>query len=94
MSTGKHTPGPWRVGRHLGARSDVRLIHKDAGDKGQGIPIIEGVVSLEDARLIAAAPELLSALERLLMIADVCDAAELGALKQARAAIAKAEGQS
>ena len=45
-----------------------------------------------NARMMAAAPELLDALDRLLMSADVRDAADAGALKQARAAIANATG--
>lgn len=44
-------------------------------------------------RLLDAAPYLLGALQRLLNDRDVCDAAEKGALTQARAAIAKAEGR-
>ncbi len=48
----------------------------------------------EEAQLIAAAPELLAALERLLNSGDVRDAADAGALKQARAAIAKAVGSA
>lgn len=44
-------------------------------------------------RLHDAAPDLLEALQRLLNDGEVRDAAEKGALAQARAAIAKAEGR-
>jgi hypothetical protein len=47
-----------------------------------------------EALLIAAAPDLLEALDRLLQSGDVRDAADAGALKQARAAIAKAVGSA
>lgn len=53
-----------------------------------------GVLMNPDALLIAAAPDLLEALELLMMSGDVRDAAEAGALKQARAAIAKAVGSA
>lgn len=91
----KHTPGPWSVGRHIGSRSDVRLIHKDAGDKGRGIPIIEVVVSIDDARLIAAAPDLLESLQSVVSWMDAPDESAFSdsALSKARAAIAKATGE-
>jgi hypothetical protein len=59
------TPGPWKVGRNLGSRTEVRVIHHDAGDAGQGSPVIEGAVSPDDAKLIAAAPSMYAELKRL-----------------------------
>ena len=101
MSTHKHTPGPWKFGKELTARSVEWLVSFDAGSKGRGIAIAEtcaGSGNEEfDARLIAAAPELLAALETAYMALigylpahrnDVTDAA-IGA---ARAAITKATG--
>ena len=99
----KHTPGPWKIEVELGSRHYEFLIAKDAGDRGRGIAIAEtraGSGSERDnARLIAAAPELLAALETAYMALigylpahrnDVTDAA-IGA---ARAAITKATGDA
>lgn len=65
----KHTPGPWKFDKELTSRSGEWLIAMDAGDKGRGIAIAETRVAtgaeLANARLIAAAPELLEALQRL-----------------------------
>ena len=84
-----HTPGPWFVTTQddyptgevsadpMGVRHIVTTYCDDAK---------------ANARLIAAAPELLAALGRLLESGDVLDAADAGALKQARAAIARATG--
>lgn len=66
--TVKHTPGPWRLGNGT-------AVVADAGGPGTwddadnvrfyGGPLIcESVRSIETARLIAAAPDLLAALER------------------------------
>lgn len=87
-----HTPGPWlvlrdpEVGGPLVATEDVAIAD---------VMEMEGGMSEANARLIAAAPDLLAALKA--MFADACDcgpdvhcrACELGLR-----AIAKAEGQS
>lgn len=56
----KHTPGPWKFGKELTARSGEWLVSFDAGSKGRGIAIAEtraGSGSEEaNARLIAASP--------------------------------------
>ena len=87
----KHTPGPWT------------FVHEGGIDGGYFIDAKEDVVVLPrgrlneaDARLIAAAPDLLAALKRM-EIADRKQAAgEIydysNAVLEARAAIAKAEG--
>jgi hypothetical protein len=97
----KHTPGPWQV-------SGVRQRGGDwyghpVGPDGFNIALVaysdrkpgEHVTSLADARLIAAAPDLLEALQT---ITDCAEAGSLGVgmdlwVKHARAAIAKAEGR-
>ena len=91
-----HTPGPWKMGRtdlasyttndNTGECERVMYVYRD---QGQDRIAIFGDNVVEDARLIAAAPELLAALEAI--VAYDC---RLGAglLPQARAAIAKARG--
>ena len=55
-----HTPGPWKFGKELTARSGEWLVSFDAGSKGRGIAIAEtraGSGNEEaNARLIAASP--------------------------------------
>jgi hypothetical protein len=83
-----HTPGPWGVSKH-----GTPEAHPQFGVYAEGCNdhvIVKGDAAAADARLIAAAPELLAA----------CEAAEphirgqgsAGALTQLRAAIAKAQG--
>lgn len=104
MSTHKHTPGPWKFGKELGARNGEWLVSFDAGSKWRGIAIAEtrtGPGSEEaNARLIAAAPELLEACQAMIEWDDrekdhavdfnarmvLCEQA----FTKARAAIAKA----
>lgn len=90
MSEAKHTPGPWRGDCEIIGNS--RVVATTAWCSG---------FKEEDeanARLIAAAPDLLAALKRI--TAGLSDAEDLRALikgdevKQARAAIAKAEPRS
>ena len=91
----KHTPGPWRI-------EGGRLSEKEiAGANGHNVidlkyPATE--VSMADAALIAAAPELLEALRvayRSLGVAAIRDDADrrASALDVIRAAILKAEGR-
>ena len=94
----KHTPGPWHVVCHtsedgrIGPGDDWTVYgrnttHAIAFEGGHN-PHAEA-----DARLISAAPDLLEALIRLMgKTSDLQDA--LDAAKQARAAIAKATGET
>jgi len=97
----KHTPGPWTLvdgGRHWNNPIiDNYRIHTVPTDKGFDITtgnygelLVEHIYEEADARLIAAAPELLEALKGVIRVADRATV-EFDA---ARAAIAKAEGQS
>jgi hypothetical protein len=94
MAEQKHTPGPW----HCDGGVQVRT--------GQFLAICEAMASPNrsidaaraNARLIAAAPELLEALRLFVSVCDTAPPTELmasigSACKQARAAIAKAEGK-
>lgn len=79
------TPGPWHVDTYCGKRAVLD------GDSGV---IAERVPNEADARLIAAAPELLAALREI----DALDDSVVGlnrieyARSVARAALAKVEG--
>ena len=80
MSNSKHTPGPWlRMGRSIGV---------GAGEIATVWELLDGR-AIANARLIAAAPDLLDALVMML------DAYEIPAVRdRARAAIAKATGDT
>lgn len=101
MSAARHTPGPW-------------LVFKPKGKSSRGIgPSVELIVAratpsfyegvhhaASNANLIAAAPDLLEALKRILQERSVCSSLKCQdkghsltcRFTQARAAIAKAEG--
>lgn len=96
MAEAKHTPGPWQ------AQREGELARLFGGPDGRFVARVEGA-SAADARLIAAAPELLEALQAFMALdrtfSTICDAhleeeaakRPLGrAVKLARAAIAKA----
>lgn len=88
MSKQSYTPGPWQW-------SNGRLLHNVPGEYSDTILDIQDKVwrpTEEDARLIAAAPELLEALEACVarITNEVADAEFLDEVDQARAAIAKA----
>lgn len=100
----KHTPGPWRVGTPgpnglytVGTRQGLMtaMVAHSANH------LAECEQTIADARLIAAAPELLDALQNILMhigkgrendVDWVCEPIHSDEIKAARAAIAKATG--
>jgi hypothetical protein len=63
-----HTPGPWKLGQYLGSLRQF-VIHMDVGDKGRGSDVaftstaFGNDETIANARLIAAAPDLLEALQ-------------------------------
>jgi hypothetical protein len=85
-----YTPGPWE------ARPDPNACSPDdwcVGISAQNIDNV-AVCSECDARLIAAAPELLAALRHIEGVAMAGEPRDLpGIVQTARAAIAKAEGK-
>lgn len=93
----KHTPGPWTVapGRDKTHPHNVESRSPDC----EGFDLARCVL-IDDARLIAAAPDLLAALQYALERFECIpkDRDEYGIFKgaadMARAAIAKAEGQA
>lgn len=94
-----HTPGPWIVGEHRGVWVGP-VIRAEGGHKGIAFVVGE---SDANARLIAAAPELLATLH---IAADALDYAQAQVdsendahnlrvrLVQVKRVIAKAEGRS
>jgi hypothetical protein len=97
--TTQHTPGPWRVGD---AAHTIFGPKQADGSLAVTIASVAGNARVEDyranARLIAAAPDLLAALKAVSAIAEhgpsVVDALGFQNVRAIRAAIAKAEGRS
>lgn len=82
MDNSKHTPGPWKVG------------HTSSGQYQITPNAMSAVERCANARLIAAAPELLAALELLVSETSYYDGwKEKIVVKNARAALANATGQ-
>ena len=107
MRETKHTPGPWRISGESATtvQADYRAINSEGGvliARALGYPN-SGYFPSDDeaaanARLIAAAPELLEALEALRDNVGTCicydeSAREFNAWEMAKAAIAKAKGE-
>ena len=91
MSAPTHTPGPWEAcepGDYGDYHGQCVVILGD--DKRVAVVLGEDEEAVANARLIAAAPHLLGALQELLG----CDKTQtsIGAVMRARAAIAKATG--
>jgi hypothetical protein len=104
--TTQHTPGPWNYiqrgtqvwGRSVGGCQLQESDHLIADIRGWGhIQYLPNGADVQDAngRLIAAAPDLLEALKEMLdNHEDACTGYGEGAADKARAAIAKATGES
>ena len=112
MSGGKHTPYDWRIEVHDDRRGATIFALRDsvwlgkpslenrwqAQVTGDGKHITPSEEVLAVARMMWAAPDLLSALKALLELLEpletlgLLDVSELAKFNAARAAIAKAEG--
>ena len=89
----KHTPGPWRYWAcKVDSRANPPMYDyaQFANPNGHVFRAPLRYMREEDARLIAAAPDLLVALQRALNVLDATGAQDEATA--ARAAIAKAEG--
>lgn len=88
----KHTPGPWRYWTQRRPESEDTCTFRNL-DGAEILRAVTVTLTESDARLIAAAPELLAALEELVnaYIGDVT-ATRAPEVIAARAAIAKATG--
>lgn len=96
MTQFKGTPGPWRVntiGEHW---NNPALVHLEVTFGTDGECICDTVYRREDADLIAAAPELLEALQRMLRAGQKQNWNERyeSEMLLARAAINKATGET
>jgi hypothetical protein len=93
----KHTPGPWSVGPWFDNYGEPEIIIEHKADAGNLVIAVAlgGLVGQEaNARLIAAAPDLLEALNAMLTHMGMDeDEWNKPTFDQARAAIAKAIGE-
>jgi len=91
----KHTPGPWSFAMPREDGNYVKIYLHGLGrpDKIKGEDSLAGYCGEANGRLIAAAPDLLEALDDLLAQVEK-DAPEWLSLNQARSAIAKAKGET
>jgi len=88
-----HTPGPWRWSTYHGGVTTATVSRDGCVSAIADIPAHHGGVSREaNARLIAAAPDLLNALHLLAAHTHPRTLDDHAAINIARAAIAKAEG--
>ncbi|TIS78005.1 MAG: hypothetical protein E5W94_11455 [Mesorhizobium sp.] len=92
MMTPKHTPGPWEAGSERGYAelNGVQIRDRVGLVLAVAIGDVPELDSKANARLIAAAPELLAALKAVVRVAD----RNTDEFDLARAAIANAEDAS
>ena len=95
----KHTPGPWHVANNVAARRNRGALETiiEMGPFGAFVVADASTSASANARLIAAAPDLLEAAKRMLYHFGILEdnpglhPEAVGASKQLRAAITKAE---
>jgi hypothetical protein len=87
MMTTNHTPGPWRCTQAARANAQILIEAVDGSEVCRQPADAEGRAN---ARLIAAAPDLLAALQS---IYDACDQSDVYFSNIARTAIARAKGE-
>ncbi len=95
-----HTPGPWKVSNHSGADNEIDIEQESAGwflrlSPGYEFTAFDDPELVEkefkaNARLIAAAPELLEACEEFVRKVECGEARSKRSYKQMTAAILKA----
>jgi len=92
-----YTPGPWKVVEHTPESASVR-IDEDCLISGAYLGGESDTLTVANARLIAAAPELLEsakdALESLKRLPNTEGAYRITVIQELQAAIAKAEGRN
>ena len=90
----KHTPGPWKANLYLGGAYAINRMAPN-GERLGRIAVVDGMIETKaNARLIAAAPDLLEAAKNLLAMTEgqtIFNYME-PQLEAVRAAIAKAGG--
>ena len=94
----KHTPGPWKLelgrdGAPRGLRGPAEVEHRNIVN-WNGFSSPTKPASMANARLIAAAPELLEALLLMIRLHELSDSPEGDITRIARSAIAKARGEA
>ena len=103
MSIRLHTPGPWTVDYtddHLRLYAgDLLIVEVNGSTEHIKVRGLDEETTEANARLIAAAPDLLAALERILARVETLNlfterGEEAKVVEQARAAIGKATGRS
>lgn len=91
MTNTNHTPGPWSYGRSV---SYIKAANGEVIGQYYGLGADRKTEHFANARLIAAAPELLEALKiaNSILITEARDSIYNAGKSKIRAAIAKAEG--
>ena len=86
----KHTRGPWKVGEELASDGDFVIKATSGYGIGQAWNLNGNTENAANAKMIAAAPELLEALHVMMKTFEGLEAIHNDAYRQAKAAIAKA----